>query len=405
MFQGKVSAELRTEITQELLRQIELKPVSAGHATIGLEEALAAKFTRSYGEDWREFYYRETPQHTVDVAAFDLAHYPVTNALYARFIASGGYETPEYWTPEGWAWRENVGRTAPLFWDDPKFAGDSRPVVGVSWYEAFAFTRWASALTGRAIRLPSEVEWEWAARSENVRWLYPWGGTFNPDHLNAGVAGISGETVGSTVPVGTYSPKGDGPFGHGDQLGQVWEWTLGAFAPYPYQAEDGREDPYSPARRVLRGGSWGDGKYANRVTTRLHYPPHYSDPTTGFRIAANIDGRAAVERPPYDLVVYGKTSFCPDLINTKRWLRDMGVPYRELSIDLDDKAAFRLDDWLGMRVVPTLVVAPRGGIEPIEPPKEADLRHLRSTDRGTMLHEPDEQTLRAWLTRNGFLKE
>jgi hypothetical protein len=204
MLQGKPSAELRTEAAQALLRQIDLKPVPAGVATIGLEDALAAKFTRSYGEDWHEFYHRETPQHTIAVGAFDLARYPVTNGLYAQFIAAGGYSTPEYWTPEGWAWRQDSARTAPLFWNDPKFAGDDRPVVGVSWYEAVAFTRWASATTGRAIRLPTEIEWEWAARGENIRWLYPWGGTFNPDRLNSGVEGISGETAGKTIPVGTY---------------------------------------------------------------------------------------------------------------------------------------------------------------------------------------------------------
>lgn len=386
-----------------LITELGLLPIPAGTATIGLDEALAAKFTHSYGDDWREFYYRETPQHHLPIAAFEMAHYPVTNGLYAQFIAAGGYDTPDFWTPEGWAWRLQTRRTLPKFWDVPRFSGATRPVVGVSWFEAEAFTRWATVATGRAIRLPSEVEWEWAARAENVRWMYPWGGTFNPDYLNSGVEGVGGSTPGTTIPVGSYSPKGDGPFGHADLLGQVWEWTSSSFAPYPYTPDDGREDPYSPDRHVLRGGSWGDGKYNNRITVRAHWLQAYSDMTIGFRVAATLSAPIRPERPKYDLVIYGKTAFCPDLINVKRWLHQWDVPYRQVNYDLQDEVADRLDGWLGSRVVPTLVVAEQGMIDPISTPAAADFAHLRNVDRGSMLHEPDEPTLHAWLIRNGFL--
>ena len=387
-----------------LLDSLALLPVPAGTAIIGLDEALAAKFTNSYGEAWREFYYRETPQHTVEVAAFELAKYPVTNGLYAGFIAAGGYENAEWWTPEGWAWRSDTRRIAPRLWDDPRYIGAERPVIGVSWFEAMAYSAWASSVTGRALRLPSEVEWEWAARAQNTRWMYPWGGTFNADLLNSGVAGISGTTPGTTIAVGSHSPKGNGPFGHGDQLGQVWEWTRSAFKPYPYIADDGREDPYSPERHVLRGGSWGDGKYANRVTTRYHYPGHYGDVTSGFRVAASVENSSPAPRPHYDLVIYGRASFCSDLIDTKRWLRAWKVPYRQLNIDLDERAGDRLDGWLaGIHSIPTLVIAERGAIDPVQAPAEADLRNLRNADRGTMMHEPEEDGLRAFLIRNGLL--
>jgi hypothetical protein len=198
---------------------------------------------------------------------------------------------------------------------------------------------------------------------------------------------------------------GDGRLGHVDLLGQVWEWSSSAFRPYPYVATDGREDLYSPERRVLKGGCWGDGKYANRVTTRYHYTPLYSDVTTGFRLAADGDGRPWSPRPAFDLVVYGRSSFCADLVDGKQWLHDWNVPYRQINIDLDEQAGFRLDDWIGNRTIPTYVVAERGSSVPILPPKEVDLSHLRDANRGTMLHEADRSTLRAWLIQNGLLAE
>jgi formylglycine-generating enzyme required for sulfatase activity len=368
-----------------------------------LEDTLAAKFTKSYGDHWHEFYYRETPQHPQSIQPFALGRTPVTNALYAQFIAAEGYRDPRYWTPEGWAWRISTNRTQPHLWGDPKFAGDQRPVIGVTWFEAIAFTRWASAVTGVLIRLPNEIEWEWAARGENTKWLYPWGGVWSPDNLNSGVDGID-PAPGTTIDVGQYSPRGDGPFGHADLLGQTWEWMSSAFAPYPY-ANDGREDVYGPERRVLRGGSWGDGKYANRVTTRVHFPGNYGDMTTGFRVAANLDQLPLAERPKYDLVIYGKTVFCPDLVNGKRWLRAWGTPYRQLNIDLDEAAAYKLDSWLGMRVVPTYIIAEHGQIDPITPPLDADFRNLRNADRGSMLHEADEAGLRTFLARHGLWQE
>lgn len=388
--------------TRTLLDQLQLLPVPAGTATLGLDEKLAAKFTNSYGEIWHEFYYRELPQHPVVVSAFNLARYPVTNGLYAQFMADGGYENGDFWTPEGWAWRLTTNRIQPNRWGEPAFAGDVRPVVGVTWFEAMAFTRWASSVTGQAIRLPTEAEWEWAARGENVRWLYPWGGVWDPSKLNSGFSDENHPSLGTTAPVGTYSPAGDGPFGHSDLLGQVWEWTSTIFRPYPYVADD-REDPYTPERRILRGGCWGDSKYANRVTTRYHYPAAYGDVTTGFRVASGGDAGSLVERPAHDLVIYGRSSFCADLVHGKEWLRAWGIPYRQLNIDLDERAARRLDAWLETRTIPTYVVAERGQIDPIAPPTEVDPSHLRNADRGSMLHEADESGLRTWLVRNNFL--
>jgi formylglycine-generating enzyme required for sulfatase activity/glutaredoxin len=388
--------------TYPVLEQLDLLPVPAGTAVLGLDDKMADRFINSYGEIWKDFFCRETPQHPVSVEAFDLARYPVTNAFYAQFIDAGGYDQPQYWTPDGWAWRLATGRTQPLYWENPKFAGEDRPVVGVSWFEAMALARWASIESGLNVRLPTEAEWEWAARGTNIRSLYPWGGAWDPTKLNSGFCDERSCCRGSTAPVGLYSPVGDGPFGHADLLGQVWEWTSSLFRPYPYIPTDGREDLYTPEKRVLRGGNWSDGKYANRATTRYLYPPFYSDVSTGVRLAVGDSRPAIAPRPAYDLVLYGRSSFCPDLVRAKEWLHAWNVPYRQLNIDLDEQAAIRLDTWLGSRTVPTFVVTQYGSIEPVTTPNDADLSRLRNVDRGSMLHEADEAALRAFLVRNGF---
>lgn len=386
-----------------LLEDLNLLAVPAGTATLGMEQKIAERFINAYGPEWVEFFSRELPQHDVQIAAFTLSRYPVTNGLYEEFMADGGYDKPEYWTPEGWAWRLRTNRRQPLHWGSPRFAGENRPVVGVSWFEAMAFAHWAAIRTGRNIRLPNEAEWEWASRATNIKSLYPWGGAWDATRLNSGYRDDKIAPVGSTTPVGQFSPEGDAPFGHADMLGQVWEWTNTSFRPYPYDPHDGREDRYSPDRRIVRGGNWSDGKYTNRVTTRYHYPPYYSDITTGFRVAEGGDAPNIAPRPRHDLVIYGRAYLCPDLVKVKNWLHVWNVPYRQVQTDLDEEMAYRLDNWLGMRTVPTLVVARYGEVDPITPPDDVNLKTLRGADRGTMLHEPDEPTLRAFLERHGFI--
>jgi formylglycine-generating enzyme required for sulfatase activity/glutaredoxin len=389
-----------------LIEQLGLLPVPAGTVNMGLDEKIAERFINSYGPDWKEFFQREMPMHEVSVDDFQLGRFPITNGIYEQFIAAGGYENPDLWTPDGWAWRTKSDRKQPAFWGSPKFAGVNRPVVGVSWFEAVALARWVSVETNMSMRLPTEAEWEWAARGTNSRSLYPWGGAWDAGKLNSGVSDVNTnhQSHGMTTPVGMFSPAGDGPFGHGDILGQVWEWTSTLFAPYPYDLQDGREDLYTPERRVLRGGNWSDGKYANRVTTRYLYPPYYADVSTGVRLAACGTQPAIAPRTEYDLVLYGRTTFCPDLVKTKNWLHAWNVPYRQINVDVDEHAAFRLDQWLGTRTIPTLVVATKNDVEPIAEPANVDLSALRNQDRGSMLHEPEEETLRSFLARNGFLK-
>jgi formylglycine-generating enzyme required for sulfatase activity len=166
------------------------------------------------------------------------------------------------------------------------------PVCGVNWNQAVSFCEWLNAqiadraisplhtLVGRNVlafhvRLPSEVEWEKAARGTEGR-LYPWGNRFDSRALNFRTRG--------TTPVGQFSPQGDSPFGCADVAGNVWEWTSSLFWRYPYRPDDGREDMLSQASRVLRGGSYHNKPNHFRCANRVYTQPTKGDNDFGFRI-------------------------------------------------------------------------------------------------------------------------
>jgi formylglycine-generating enzyme required for sulfatase activity len=150
---------------------------------------------------------------------------------------------------------------APRFWHDGRYDNPAQPVLGISWYEARAYCNWLSAATGEGYRLPTEVEWEAAARGQAGR-RYAWG-----DRFEALWGNTAATKVGRTTPVGVFV-EGDTPEGISDLTGNVEEWTGSLFgagvefdkAPfaYPYDPQDGREDPEAgpDVRRVLRGGAW-----------------------------------------------------------------------------------------------------------------------------------------------------
>ena len=206
----------------------------------------------------------EVDQHEVALTAFAISRYPVTNAEYRRFIEDGGYANRDYWTEAGWLQKEGSGWPQPRYWEDDQWNDPSQPVVGVSWYEAAAYCAWLSANTARQYRLPSEAEWEKAARGTDGR-RYPWGNPWDPSRCNNSESG-----PGRTTPVGQY-PEGDSPYGVGDMVGQVWEWCRSKYAPYPYDPSDGREDPEGDELRVLRGGSWGDRSAAAACRCGFRY--------------------------------------------------------------------------------------------------------------------------------------
>ncbi|MGQ0631780.1 MAG: ergothioneine biosynthesis protein EgtB [Sporichthyaceae bacterium] len=240
----------------------------------------------------------ERPAHRVHVPAFYLDTTPVTNAAYAAFIADGGYRDPRWWAGAGWAHLQDTGWDAPEFWrpdgaggwvlrrfgTDVAVAADE-PVQHVCWYEADAYARWA----GR--RLPTEVEWEKAARFDpctgrSLR--YPWGDADPTPE----VANLAGRHLGP-APVGAY-PGGTAPSGAHQMIGDVWEWTSSDFTPYPgfrvfpyaeysqvFFPTPGRASEY----KVLRGGSWAVDQVACRGTFRNWDYPIRRQIFAGFRTA------------------------------------------------------------------------------------------------------------------------
>jgi formylglycine-generating enzyme required for sulfatase activity len=300
----------------------------------------AGPFLMGSPEDEADASDHERPEHTLGLPAFYITRYPVTNAQYRPFVAGGGYDKPRYWTEEGWGWRTGerkpdlsaiddedarkqwadwlAGRPVekrdrPFWWDHSRWGLPNRPVVGVTWYEALAYCRW---LTERLqvsgdrfqvwrnarletlnlepetlqVRLPSEAEWEKAARGADGR-RWPWGNEGAEGRANTEEAGVE-----ETSAVGCF-PAGASPWGALDMAGNVWEWTCSRWGRtsiyrpdygYPYDADDGREALGGPDLRVLRGGSWNNVQRLARCAARYRSAPDIFSSYFGFRLVVSL---------------------------------------------------------------------------------------------------------------------
>ncbi|MCQ4083041.1 ergothioneine biosynthesis protein EgtB [Streptomyces sp. RB6PN25] len=243
----------------------------------------------------------ERPAHTVDIAPFFLDTTPVTCGDYLAFIEDGGYHEPRWWAPDGWAMVREHTLTAPLFWS--REGGQwlrrrfgliepvprEEPVLHVSWYEADAYARWA----GR--RLPTEAEWEKAARHDPATGRsrrFPWGDADpGPDHANLGQRHLRPAAAGSY-------PQGASPLGIRQLIGDVWEWTASDFLPYPgFRAFPYREYSevfFGSAYKVLRGGAFAVDPVACRGTFRNWDYPVRRQIFAGFRTARDAAPSEAV---------------------------------------------------------------------------------------------------------------
>ena len=174
-----------------------------------------------------------------------------------RFMDGGGYSDENLWSEAGWQWRVDNDITLPRYWEDDRFNGEDSPVVGVSWYEAEAFANWQSNESGMELRLPTEAEWEKAARGTDGR-IFPWGNDWDPTRVNycdsncdqswKDAAGDDGYAF--TAPVGSY-PDGVSPYGALDMAGNVWEWTADRYDD-GYYADGPDRNPTGPETGVAR---------------------------------------------------------------------------------------------------------------------------------------------------------
>lgn len=235
---------------------------------------------------------KEVPQREVYLDEYWIGQTEVTNEQYRAFVETGGYDDESLWTETGWKWRDSEGVSAPQCWDEAHLTQPELPVVCVSWYEAVAYARWLARETGLDVRLPTEAEWEKAARGTAGR-TWPWGEE-SPDGNRANYCDDNcpyrwkDEDVDDgykyTAPVGSYA-AGASPYGALDMIGNVGEWTSSKNMDYPYDASDGREDPEdSSDYRSLRGGMWRYPKILLRCAARDSALPNSRTEYFGFRV-------------------------------------------------------------------------------------------------------------------------
>ena len=219
-----------------------------------------------------EAYEDESPVHGVRLKAYRIGRYPVTVGEYLRFIEARGYEDKTFWSSGGFGqWQ------APDEWEEQLEHGN-RPVVGVSWFEAAAYATWAGS------RLPTEAEWERAARGPKGR-RYPWGDE-EPDRSRMN---YDKSKVGHPTPVGVYA-RGATPDGILDMAGNVWEWCSDWHDEdyYSEAASDSHQGPSTGEFRVVRGGCWDGGARYCRSAYRGGYAPEGRIFLVGFRVVLDL---------------------------------------------------------------------------------------------------------------------
>ncbi len=223
---------------------------------------------------------------------YQIAKYPVTNLQYRRFVDADGYMKREYWSNDGWAWRDGeyhslastlheIDRLSrrplnrhnePAFWRDLKWNNPLAPIVGVNWFEAEAYCNWLSCELNKPIRLPYEEEWARAACHTDGR-AYPWGNRFDRFRLNSrDWWGEAENEARSTTMVGQFE-GGNSVAGISDMSGNVWEWTNSWF--------DDQQREW-----VLRGGSWDGHYYLVHCAVRAGLIPDDFGYLFGFRVCS-----------------------------------------------------------------------------------------------------------------------
>jgi len=247
--------------------------VPGGEFTMGSTDADIDAILAECSDCERDWYTNEQPQHTVTLDAFWIDKTEVTNAQYRECVEAGAC-------------------TASAYADESDYNGDQQPVVGVDWSQAKAYCEWAG------VRLPTEAEWEKAARGTDGR-TYPWGNewdvqttrrcNFSDKNDPTGPSDTEADDgYARTAPVGSYL-AGASPYGVLDMAGNVWEWVADWYDADYYDNSPGNnpKGPNSGGSRVLRGGSWSDVWFYVRAASRSDYSPSGRGNYIGFRCAGS----------------------------------------------------------------------------------------------------------------------
>jgi gamma-glutamyl hercynylcysteine S-oxide synthase len=223
----------------------------------------------------------EGPPVQLQIPAFRIGRLAVTNAQFAQFIADDGYRRAALWDEEGVAWKTDPDVDRPAYWDDERFNQPDQPVTGVSFFEAQAFARFLGG------RLPSEIEWEKAARGCDGR-TYPWGED-EPD-IDRAYFAPGFVPIKSTTRVVDAMPSGDSPYGCRQMSGNLFEWCVDCFhRDTPERRGSGMLIESRPSlRRVLKGGAWHTGEARLRCSARWSFTPDLRDNVVGIRLAFDI---------------------------------------------------------------------------------------------------------------------
>jgi formylglycine-generating enzyme required for sulfatase activity len=284
---------VRTTATSVLLK--------LGHASdLNLIKIPAGEFLM--GSDERS---EEQPPHQVYLDEYFIGRYPVTNAEFSKFVQAGGYGDARFWElaiQDGW-WKDGkfkgrydqVPRDRPYQFSAP-FNLPNHPAVGITWYEATAYAMWAG------MRLPTEAEWEKAARGTDGR-RYPWGNTFDATRCNSAESRTAQNWLarvpllsrfvraeGATTPIGQFSPRGDSPYGVTDMAGNVWEWCADWFGENYYKNSPTQNPKGSDSGeyRVLRGCAFVVVSVDVRAASRGRNLPVVGFHGIGFRVVASL---------------------------------------------------------------------------------------------------------------------
>jgi formylglycine-generating enzyme len=222
----------------------------------------------------------EAPVHNVEIDSFEIGIYEVTNREFDAFVTSMEYKTEAERLNEPITWRN--------YYQENR---DNYPVVLVSWYDAYMYCKWLSEATGQTFRLPTEAEWEYAARGGLATKTYPWGDEMDQDRANFDDIGerivFTGVALNFIQPANSYSPNGYGLY---NVVGNVWEWCSDWYDESYYSISPGKnpKGPEAGSFKVMRGGGWINDRGSCRVSARNFNSVNFTMPYIGFRVMKEI---------------------------------------------------------------------------------------------------------------------